>query len=55
MVLSSSPIAAKVELLKALQTFQDLGVRFFPAERSVTYLRDNGIDGETLYYESTLG
>ncbi len=50
MLLSSGPIGAKAELLDALRVFKKVGVRFYATEGTAAFLKDTGIEADTLYW-----
>ncbi len=50
MLLSSGPIGAKAELIDALRLFKQVGIRFYATEGTAAFLKDTGIEAETLYW-----
>ena len=50
MLLSSGPIAAKADLLDALRLFKKVGIRFYATEGTAAFLKDSGIEAETLHW-----
>jgi len=50
MLLSSGPIAAKADLLDALRLFKKVGIRFYATEGTAAFLKDTGIEAETLHW-----
>ncbi len=49
-LLSTGPVESKAELLESIRDFSALGIRLYATPGTASFMRDNGIEAETLYW-----